>query len=114
MAPPLYQHTKSDRGNRREVRRQRRRAAGVGGRPRRSVAQAQELDRLPYLGIRRSVIRAAEQRRARSALLLVRRQHGVVAHAAERSEERRVGKGCVSTCRSRRSPDRSKKKKQIA
>src|SRR3546814_16522027 len=25
--------------------------------------------------------------------------------AAERSEERRVGKGCVSTCRSRWSPD---------
>src|SRR3546814_15072685 len=28
----------------------------------------------------------------------------------QRSEERRVGKGCVSTCRSRRSPDHSKKK----
>src|SRR3546814_3082021 len=30
----------------------------------------------------------------------------------KRSEERRVGKECVSTCRSRGSPDHSKKKKQ--
>src|SRR3546814_15501041 len=30
-----------------------------------------------------------------------------------RSEERRVGKECVSTCRSRWSPDHYKKKKQI-
>src|SRR3546814_16593876 len=31
----------------------------------------------------------------------------------ERSEERRVGKECVSTCRSRWSPDPYKKNKQI-
>src|SRR3546814_15748971 len=31
--------------------------------------------------------------------------------ALERSEERRVGEGCVSTCRPRWSPDHSKKKK---
>src|SRR3546814_13273591 len=31
-------------------------------------------------------------------------------HEWLRSEERRVGKECVSTCRSRRSPDHSKKK----
>src|SRR3546814_16609806 len=30
-----------------------------------------------------------------------------------RSEERRVGKACVSTCRSRWSPDHEKKKKEI-
>src|SRR3546814_20352237 len=30
--------------------------------------------------------------------------------ARERSEERRVGKECASTCRSRRSPDHEKKK----
>src|SRR3546814_13278323 len=30
----------------------------------------------------------------------------------ERSEERRVGKECVSTCRSRGSPEHEKKKKQ--
>src|SRR3546814_17928254 len=33
---------------------------------------------------------------------------GVAEH--ERSEERRVGKGCVSTCRSRCAPDHEKKK----
>src|SRR3546814_17959764 len=32
--------------------------------------------------------------------------------AADRSEERRVGKECVSTCRSRWSPCHSKKKQQ--
>src|SRR3546814_16415525 len=32
-------------------------------------------------------------------------------HKATRSEERRVGKACVSTCRSRWSPMNSKKKK---
>src|SRR3546814_11205820 len=31
--------------------------------------------------------------------------------AAERSEQRRVGKECVSTCRSRWTPDHSKKQK---
>src|SRR3546814_11550656 len=31
----------------------------------------------------------------------------------DRSEERRVGKECVSTCRSRRSPDTKKKKNTI-
>src|SRR3546814_16412016 len=34
----------------------------------------------------------------------------VVAVTADRSEERRVGKGCVSTCRSRWSPYHKKKK----
>src|SRR3546814_12552655 len=33
-------------------------------------------------------------------------------YSAARSEERRVGKECVSTCRSRWSPDHSKKKKK--
>src|SRR3546814_14342458 len=31
-------------------------------------------------------------------------------HVSDRSEERRVGKECVSTCRSRWSPDHSKKR----
>src|SRR3546814_13333666 len=34
-------------------------------------------------------------------------------NAVERSEERSVGKECVSKCRSRWSPDHSKKKKQL-
>src|SRR3546814_6293495 len=33
------------------------------------------------------------------------RQFAIVAHERDRSEERRVGKECVSTCRSRWSPD---------
>src|SRR3546814_15800220 len=36
-----------------------------------------------------------------------------VEHPVERSEERRVGKECVSTCRSRWSPDHYKKNKTI-
>src|SRR3546814_12134639 len=36
---------------------------------------------------------------------------GAIAEDATRSEERRVGKECVSTCRSRWSPYQSKKKK---
>src|SRR3546814_13945934 len=35
----------------------------------------------------------------------------LLAARRDRSEERRVGKGCVSTCRSRWSPDHEKKKK---
>src|SRR3546814_18861831 len=35
---------------------------------------------------------------------------GFIFHGSERSEERRVGKECVSTCRSRWSPYPSKKK----
>src|SRR3546814_17040255 len=44
----------------------------------------------------------------------VARHHalGGVQHRVPRSEERRVGKECVSTCRSRWSPYHSKKKKQ--
>src|SRR3546814_10940893 len=38
----------------------------------------------------------------------------VAAPGAARSEERRVGKACVSTCRSRGSPYHSKKKKRQA
>src|SRR3546814_13401259 len=35
---------------------------------------------------------------------------GIIERAAKRSEERRVGKECVSTCRSRWSPNHEKKK----
>src|SRR3546814_13935402 len=37
----------------------------------------------------------------------------VTSYTVYRSEERRVGKECVSTCRSRWSPDHSKKNKRI-
>src|SRR3546814_15438946 len=37
----------------------------------------------------------------------------VVAEGSVRSEERRVGKGCVSTCRARRTPDHSKQKRHL-
>src|SRR3546814_16938384 len=36
-------------------------------------------------------------------------EHGRLVHLGERSEESRVGNECVSTCRSRWSPDHSKK-----
>src|SRR3546814_10253893 len=39
-------------------------------------------------------------------------RQGTLRHVHTRSEERRVGKECVSTCRSRRSPYHSKKTKQ--
>src|SRR3546814_20283420 len=44
---------------------------------------------------------------------LVAALEGMRRAAERRSEERRVGKGCVSTCRSRWSPVHLKKKKQI-
>src|SRR3546814_12908082 len=59
---------------------------------------------------------AARMPQARKVLLggsghmTVMEQPGDVAEAI-RSEERRVGKECVSTCRSRWSPDHSKKKR---
>src|SRR3546814_18105149 len=55
--------------------------------------------------------------RFRKVLVLVARQNGktellvILSLFWLRSEERRVGKECVSTCRSRLSPDPSKKKK---
>src|SRR3546814_20620853 len=39
-------------------------------------------------------------------------QHGLAAKALDRSAERRVGKECVSTCRSRWSPSHQKKNYQ--
>src|SRR3546814_12337102 len=43
----------------------------------------------------------------------MREVNSVYTQAFNRSEERRVGKECVSTCRSRWSPDHSKKEKII-
>src|SRR3546814_16304155 len=39
-----------------------------------------------------------------------RREHPIAWSTTPRSEERRVGKACVSTCRSRWSPNNEKKK----
>src|SRR3546814_12972125 len=52
-----------------------------------------------------SSVRASTQRRPPSA------SSSSFQNGALRSEERRVGKECVSTCRSRWSPDHEKKKK---
>src|SRR3546814_11746366 len=41
---------------------------------------------------------------------LLRQRRALVQHRVDRSEERRVGKECVSTCRSRWSPYNQKKK----
>src|SRR5216683_7621121 len=51
-------------------------ALGVKGKP-------QELDRLPYLGIRRREFRREEQCRTRPAILFLHWQHDLVANAAE-------------------------------
>src|SRR3546814_11799985 len=57
---------------------------------------------------RRTAHPCVAQRGVRRAVELVLLAAQV--HAAGRSEERRVGKGCVSTCRSRWSPLQQKKK----
>src|SRR3546814_11154431 len=63
-----------------------------------------------------AIIEALERRETEKAEALVR-QHTldlaahVERHCTYRSEERRVGKECVSTCRSRCAPYESKKKK---
>src|SRR3546814_13358338 len=55
-----------------------------------------------------------DPRRAQAEIALMKTLPLFIAHESElRSEERRVGKACVSTCRSRWSPDHSKKKKRI-
>src|SRR3546814_7596142 len=52
-----------------------------------------------------SDLQALEHHTGPSSLLLSRQNLPALAHAADtRSEERRVGKECVSTCRSRWSP----------
>src|SRR3546814_15925089 len=81
------------------------------------------------LGQMKDAVRAADQAGSLGTLLHqlfqrtfsvakeVRSQTAIVAHsvsmaAAARSEERRVGKECVSTCSSRWSPSHYKKKKK--
>src|SRR3546814_17526412 len=66
---------------------------------------------------RRAVAPEQPHREAAAALTaFVHRDGGLAGeiadHAERRSEERRVGQECVSTCRSRWSPYHSKKKKQ--
>src|SRR3546814_4708698 len=48
--------------------------------------------------------------RSEAARLVAAQSLGVAGPVRERSEERRVGKECVSTCRSRWSPSHSQKK----
>src|SRR3546814_15714759 len=47
---------------------------------------------------------------AREARVAIERRHGLPSSAVGRSEERRVGKACVSKCRSRVQPYHTKKK----
>src|SRR3546814_14337152 len=58
-----------------------------------------------------STLRARTSKLARPELFSPSHPRGAV-HPSGRSEERRVGKECVSTCRSRWSPDHKKKKQQ--
>src|SRR3546814_17180068 len=64
-------------------------------------------------GLRDGSVEAAREVGARdmSAGTGVGQEKGRVSGTVFRSEERRVGKECVSTCRSRWSPDHKKKKK---
>src|SRR3546814_14819944 len=68
-----------------------------------------ERDRIPGVNLHQRLLPMARQAGAEAGP-----GHGVpvIAVTPGRSEERRVGKGCVSTCRSRGSPDHSKKKKK--
>src|SRR3546814_17356961 len=59
-------------------------------------------------------MRSFEQGRAAAfAVVLFVLVLPLVIYNAVRSEERRVGQGCVSTCRSRVLPDHLKKKKKV-
>src|SRR3546814_9706051 len=71
------------------------------GRPRSAKSLHTARNRTRIGGIRTN--RAAAARRARTTTIVVR-EGSRPAAAEERSEERRVGKECVSTCRSRWSP----------
>src|SRR3546814_1278861 len=57
------------------------------------------------------VDQAAERDRLQAENEALRQQNVDYQNQLSRSEERRVGKECVSTCRARWSPDHSKKKK---
>src|SRR3546814_6812707 len=67
---------------------------------RRSPGQLQEHAGPPCPGLRRAVPGGGDRVRRQ----LFRRDGGAERREAQRSEERRVGKECVSTCRSRWSP----------
>src|SRR3546814_18542636 len=120
---PLFPYTTLFRSDRRDL--------GLGppdGQPEHRLAELLELlRRRPHLGVNelaprglqhqppgkhpRSVQRTAERhhRRLGDHRLVEIEERGD--EGLDRSEERRVGKECVSTCRSRWSPYHSKKKK---
>src|SRR3546814_13872960 len=60
-------------------------------------------------GIPGDNVAAYYRRRAKADVGLIVTEGIGIDHPAARSEERRVGKECVSTCRSRWSPNHSKK-----
>src|SRR3546814_16143728 len=83
------------------------------------AVRRRRLQDLPHLRAGARAVTAATGGEARFTVLVLAGDRGPqdpvstaagVAH--KRSEERRVGKECVSTCRSRWSPDHSKKQKK--
>src|SRR3546814_2853294 len=72
----------------------------IGSMPVREITPTHVLDILQKTAKRGAPTVAAEARRTMSAVF----EFAVATLRADRSEERRVGKECVSTCRSRWSP----------
>src|SRR3546814_15633539 len=85
--------------------------------PKHHIDRADDRGRIrKHVALRHHVHRLQMRKRRRADLAAVRLVGAVAdqidAEFALRSEERRVGKECVSTCRSRWSQDHYKKKKQ--
>src|SRR3546814_14416477 len=78
------------------------------------VAYATVTDRLDSYEILTDILatRANPRRQWRTFISLLRATKKRIARSAGRSEERRVGKECVSTCRSRGSTYHQKKKRK--
>src|SRR3546814_18962583 len=74
-------------------------------------ADAGMVDRIARTDVEKREVRARRRRFQRLPLVLVERFDRRIPEWLDRSEERRVGKECVSTCRSRWSPYHEKKKK---
>src|SRR3546814_15776717 len=78
--------------------------------PARRDERAQRIERERVAG--REGVTIGEPTRVDRGLVAGGAEHQIGGEAEQRSEERRVGKECVSTCRSRWSPYHEQKKEQ--